>query len=139
MKVIFSNNKNPSAITTERKLRLSASVTVESALLMPSVLLILLLFLYLMAHVHNRSVLASAACEQAISGKEREVEVLYLASGTERSVSETRHTRTVRYELVTVPLLSGRTWKETAEAEYSLTDPANVLHHLFALRELSED
>ena len=128
-----SKQFDPPAVLSEASL--PASVTVESALLLPSVLLVLLLMLYLMAHVHDRSALLSSACEQAAAGTEREVSVLFLNESYSRSGSETRAERSVRYELSTAPLLSGSVFQEELEAVYERIEPSAFMHLASALHE----
>lgn len=121
-----------------RKYGLPAVITAEASLLMPAVIVVLVLFLFLLAHAHNRSVLTSAACEQAVSGTERDVTVLFMEDSAVREVSATRTKRTVSYTLKTVPQGASYTWEDRNEASYDIVDPGKILHGLFALKTLRE-
>ena len=115
---------------------LPASFTVEASLVMPPVLLTLLLILFLCAHVHNRAVLTASACEQAVSGREQEIEVLFLENEVTCERNSDKKKRVVSFRLLTVPYLTERQWEESVRAVYDISDPAGFLHKLAAGKEL---
>ena len=57
-----------------------AAFTVEAALIMPVILMVILSSLYLCMHVHNRNYLRSYAVEQSISGHEQPDPALLFSS-----------------------------------------------------------
>ena len=116
--------------------KLKASLTVEASLLLPPILLVLLLVLYLFAHVHSRAVLTAYACEQAVSGKEQEVQVLFFASDVSKDTAEIKKERKVSYSFRTAPLLWPADYPETETASYTIIDPAAFAHRAAALRGL---
>ena len=52
-----------------RKYKLMGSLTVEAALLMPVIFLVVFMSLYLTVHIHNRVWIGACAAEQAVSGR----------------------------------------------------------------------
>jgi len=80
-----------------------ASFTIEMALIMPVILLVVFSGIYLMAHVRNRAFLTASACEQAVSGHDPETPALFAA------VDPARRKKTVksvgRFPLRPVPFI----------------------------------
>ena len=111
-----------------------AGFTVEASLLLPPVLLVLLLLLYLIAHIHNRSVLSSAACAWAVTGREQEISALFLEDSYEAVPEEDKQKRTVTWKLRTLPLLFSGKWEDSASLVYERTDTVRILQLIGAAR-----
>jgi|GEM_PF-3284719 len=111
-----------------------AAFTVEASLLLPPVLLVLLLLLYLIAHVHNRSILSSTACAWAVTGREQEISVLFLEDSYEAVPEDSRQKRTVTWKLRTFPLLSSGEWEDSASLVYEKTDTVRILQLIAAAK-----
>lgn len=120
------------------KTGIEASFTVEASLLLPPVLAVLLLVLYLFGHVHNRTVLTAYACEQAVSGKEQQVTVLYLANDVTENRSGSKKKREVSYSYRTTPLVWPVSFEEEEKASYEITDPVSLAHRAYAAKSLFE-
>ena len=116
--------------------RLRASFTVEASLLLPPVLAVLLLILYLFAHVHSRSVLTAYACEQSVTGKEQSVNVIFLTQDVSKEGSSDKKKREVSYHFRTAPMLSYSAMEETVRASYEIADPAAFARRAAAVRDL---
>ena len=107
----------------KRKCFLRASFTVETALLFPMLLLVILSVIYLNTHLHNRTYLLSAACEQAISGEERPLISLFASSDIKRDENESDDLRTVSYSSSTKGIWRIFNWDISEKAEYRILDP----------------
>ena len=108
-------------------------------MLLPPVLLTLLTVLFLTAHVTNRASLTAYAAEQAVSGYEQEIGILYLASGCEKETVPGRKERTVSYTLTTIPFPAGAEWKEVIQEVYEIPDTVRILQTAAAMRTLTRN
>ncbi|MBQ6468656.1 MAG: hypothetical protein IJJ50_01205 [Lachnospiraceae bacterium] len=118
------------------RLQMPASFTAEASLLLPPVLLTLLLVLFLCAHIHNRNILTSYACVQAVTGNEQEVSVLFLEEAVKSTCSEDLGERSVSWELHTLPSLSGMEWTESEKIIYKKQKPVRFLQIAYSARSL---
>lgn len=117
----------------KRNCSLRASFTVETALLFPMLLLVILSVIYLSAHVHNRTYLLSAACEQAISGEERPLISLFASSDIKRDESESDDLRAVSYSSSTKGIWRIFNWDISEKAEYRILDPTVFIRKVNAI------
>ena len=128
--------QNP-PLRTALSFRLRASFTVEASLLLPPVLLTCLTVLFLTAHVSNRAAMTAYAAEQAVSGREQEITVLYLSSGCEKNTVSEKKKRTVSYDLTTTPYLAGAVWEDTIHEVYEIPDTVRMLQIAAAMRTIT--
>ena len=85
-----------------RKYKLMGSLTVEAALLMPVIFLVVFMSIYLTVHIHNRMWICAYAAEQAVSGHiQPDPELLFAGKMvSERSESDTQRSVCIRGETV---------------------------------------
>ena len=121
------------------RLRAKASFTVEAALLMPLLTGILVLFLFLTAHVYDRSVLFSHAAAAAVTGREQDLSMLVLHRNAAIIIEENGKTRTAAASLLTDPGIGGRIFREETELVFTKAEPARLLRLKTALKAIGED
>lgn len=138
------------------KMDKKGSLTVEAALLMPVLLLVVMGILYLFFWVHNRAWLTAAAYEAAISGSmegiKEEGEVQETAEEKGRELGSTgffgADNLTVQatagkkvqvvYNLDTVSGFGGFSWHLCAEGEAAVLKPVSWIRKVKAAAELIE-
>ena len=100
----------------------AGSFTIETALLMPLLLLSLLTLLFLCLHLHDRSVLTAYAAENAVSGRENALPYLVLSEAEAPVFDERNGRRTVSVRLRTpaIPFVPGAAFftEESAVTRY---------------------
>ena len=111
-----------------------ASFTVEASLLMPLVLLVIFAVLYLDFHVQNRNVILASACENAITGHDRDPLVLMGTEGADKTLEDDGKKRTVSYSLVTSSVYGGYAWEAASSAEYVICDPVSLIREARTLK-----
>jgi hypothetical protein len=116
-----------------------ASFTIEAALLIPCILLVIFAVFYLNFHVCSRACLSAAACEQAISGHDPENPELFAAVNLSRMKEENGKTRTVSFAADTIALYGGWKWSISEKGEYAVVDPVSFIRKLRAAESLTED
>lgn len=103
---------------------LKASLTVETALLMPLILLVIFSVIYFDFYEMNLVVCHSAAIEQAISGKSDEELPLIAAPKMSRRSSDSKTKRTVSFQSDTYASPYSHTLRsQSVEAAYSYVSP----------------
>ena len=115
-----------------------ASFTIEAALLMPCILLVLFGLFYLNFHVRNRAALTAASCEQAITGHDPENPDLFGAMNLSRSKSENESSRTVSFSADTIALYGNWKWSISEKAEYLIADPVKLIRQIRAAKKITE-
>ncbi|MBP3878723.1 MAG: pilus assembly protein [Lachnospiraceae bacterium] len=117
---------------------LTGSLTVETALLMPVLFLVVFMCIYLTVHIHNRMWIGAYAAEQAVSGRvQPDPELLFSGKMTsERSESDRQRSVHISGETV---YFNGQTlWSTDASAQYEICRPVPYLWRIKAARELIE-
>ena len=112
---------------------LRASFTVEAALLMPLILLVLLTLLFAAFHLHDRNLIRAYACESAVTGKERDLPFLIFSDAEEPELAESDTARSVSVRLFTRPLLSGKGASFEMTAVYEPLLPIRALRNAKAI------
>lgn len=130
------------------------SMTVETACLMPLILLVIMGLLYLTFFVHNRAWLTAAACESAVSGsmegikkdgavydtaRMRSVELGNAGFfGAENLSTQTNAGKEVRvtYDLDTISSYGNLSWHLRAEGKAAVVRPVGWIRKLRILRQL---
>ena len=114
----------------------SASFTVETALLMPLVLLVLTAAIMLCFFIAGRSVCTARACEQAVTGRDAEFPAPCGITDIRRAAEDKKSSRTVRFEGGTFPETGLFAWRFDTEAVYRKYYPAQWIRRLRAARDL---
>ncbi len=120
------------------KYRLSGSLTVETALIMPVIFLVVFMSLYLTIHIHNRIWIGAYAAEQAVSGHIQPDPALLFAGKitAERSESDSERSVLIRGETV---YFNGQTlWSADASAHYDICRPVPYLWKMKAVKKLTD-
>ena len=117
----------------------NASFTVESAILMPLVTLVLVLFLFVSMHVYDRAVLRAGAAAALLTGRQQELSVLVLQQEADLTVTGDRGKRTAEWHLLTVPVPGDRIFREEEKSSCVFPDPADILRKAAAAGVLNED
>ena len=112
---------------------LRASFTVEAALLMPLILLVLLTLLFAAFHLHDRNLLRAYAWESAVTGKERELPFLIFSDTEEPERTGSDAVRYISVRLFTRPLLSGKGASFEMNAVYEPLLPIRALRNAKAI------
>ncbi|HUM84657.1 MAG TPA: hypothetical protein PLN48_12930 [Lachnospiraceae bacterium] len=115
-----------------------ASFTIEMALIMPVILLVVFSGIYLMAHVRNRAFLTASACEQAVSGHDPETPALFAAVDPARSKEDSEERRTVSFKAGTIYFSGQALWDIKAEGTYEKIKPVTFIRKFLAARQLVE-
>ncbi len=124
-----------------RKYKLMGSLTVEAALLMPVIFLVVFMSLYLTVHIHNRVWIGACAAEQAVSGRvQPDPDLLFAGKMTsERSESDSARSVLIRGE--TVYFTGQVLWStdaSAASARYEICRPLPYLWKIKAAKGLTE-
>lgn len=121
----------------KRKYRIMGSLTVEAALLMPVIFLVIFMSLYLTIHIHNRVWIGAYASEQAVSGHvQPDAELLFAGKMTsERSESPGARSVLIRGE--TVYFTGQVLWSTDASAHYEICRPLPYLWKIKAAKRLA--
>ena len=121
-----------------RKYKLMGSLTVEAALLMPVIFLVVFMSLYLTVHIHNRVWTGACAAEQAVSGRvQPDPDLLFAGKMTsERSESDSARSVLIRGE--TVYFTGQVLWSTDASARYEICRPLPYLWRIKAAKGLTE-
>lgn len=114
------------------------SFTVETALLIPVILAVVVSVIYLAVHVHNRTYLTLRAGELAVTGHEQEPPRLFGAAGQTITISETKSKRTVSCQAATVNYNGRQLFKFEEEMSYKLVDPPRYIRILKAAGKLGQ-
>ena len=113
-----------------------AAFTVEAALIMPVILMVILSSLYLCMHVHNRNYLRSYAVEQSISGHEQPDPALLFSSDISASRTDGGNMRTVSYTAGTVYYTGRRLYSISEHAGYRKVRPVAYLWRMRAVKKI---
>ena len=113
-----------------------AAFTVEAALIMPVILMVILSSLYLCMHVHNRNYLRSYAVEQSISGHEQPDPALLFSSDISASRTDGGNMRTVSYTAGTVYYTGSRLYSISEHAGYRKVKPVAYLWRMRAVKKI---
>jgi len=100
-----------------------ASFTIEAALLMPLIFLVIFTSISLDFFSMSRVTCVSAACEQAVTGKIYEDLFLPGSAPASRSGQETQDVRNVRFSSKTAAIYGRFVWPIEAEAAYRKVHP----------------
>ncbi len=115
----------------------AGSFTVEAALLMPLILMVILSAIYLTAHTANRASLAAFACEQAISGHAQKTPELFAAGKVTRKETDTEKERSVTYLSNTVYFSGETIWEMEVAAVYKKVKPVSFIRKIRAAGKLA--
>jgi hypothetical protein len=115
-----------------------ASFTIEAALLMPCILLVLFSVFYLNFHVRNRAYLSAASCEQAVTDHDPENPDLFAAMNLSRSKEDGEEFRSVAFAADTIALYGGWKWSISEKGQYRIVKPVSFIWKLRAAKELPE-
>ena len=120
----------------KRQCVLRGSLTVEAALLMPVIFLVVFMSLYLTVHIHNRMWICAYAAEQAVSGHiQPDPELLFAGKMvSERSESDTQRSVCIRGE--TVYFTGQVLWGAEVSACYDICRPVPYLWKIKAAKGL---
>ena len=110
-----------------RKYKLMGSLTVEAALLMPVIFLVVFMSLYLTVHIHNRVWIGAYAAAQAVSGRVQPDPDLLFAGKMTSERSESDSARSVQV-----------LWSTDASARYEICRPLPYLWKIKAAKGLTE-
>ena len=113
-----------------------AAFTVEAALIMPVILMVLLSVLYLCMHVHNRNYLLSYAVEQSISGHTQPDPELIFSSDISVSRTDGGNMRTVSYTAGTVYYTGKRLYSISEKAGYRKVKPVTYLWRMRSVKKI---
>ena len=113
-----------------------AAFTVEAALIMPVILMVLLSVLYLCMHVHNRNYLLSYAVEQSISGHTQPDPELIFSSDISVSRTDGGNMRTVSYTSGTVYYTGRRLYGISEKAGYRKVKPVTYLWRMRSVKKI---
>ena len=121
-----------------KRYELAGSLTVEAALLMPVIFLVVFLCLYLTIHIHNRVWVTAYAAEQAVSGHVQPDPKLLFAGEMSSVRSESDSARSVLIRGETMYFTGQSLWRTDASARYDLCRPVPYLWKIKAAKELIE-
>lgn len=113
-----------------------AAFTVEAALIMPVILMVILSVLYLCMHVHNRNYLISYAVEQSISGHTQPDPELIFLSDISVSRTDGGNMRTVSYTAGTVYYTGRRLYGISEKAGYRKVKPVTYLWRMRSVKKI---
>lgn len=120
-----------------RRIKLKrAAFTVEAALIMPVVLMVILSVLYLCVHVHNRNYLRAYAVEQSISGHMQPDPALLFSSDITAGRTDGGNMRTVSYTAGTVYYTGRRLYSISERAGYRKVKPVTYLWRMRAVKRI---
>ncbi len=119
-----------------RKCLIRAAFTVEAALIMPVVLMVILSVLYLCMHVHNRNYLLSYAVEQSISGHIQPDPVLPFSSDISAARTDGGNMRTVSFTAGTVYYTGKRLYSISEQAGYRKVKPVTYLWRMRSVKKI---
>lgn len=108
---------------------LTASFTVELALLFPVIMLVILSVLYIDAQYMNSSCFKSLACEQSISGRDSGYNSYFALKSVKRSEDDTENERTVTFDTGTKGIYSIFDFDINVSATYKKIYPASVIRN----------
>ena len=114
----------------------AASVTVETALLMPIILFTVFMTVYLTAHVHGRAYLAARCGEQAVSGKEQEEPQLFAVGGVSTRLNDSILERSVTGTAGTYHYTGERLWQISETQIYKKYRPVELIRKRNAVKKL---
>ena len=120
-----------------RKYKLRGSLTVEAALLMPVIFLVIFMCLYLTIHIHNRVWIGAYAAEQAVSGHMQPDPELLFAGKMISERSESGSARSVLIRGETVYFTGQVLWSTDASARYEICRPLPYLWKIKAAKRLT--
>ena len=113
------------------------SATVETAMIMPVILLVVMGGLYMTFHVHNRAFLALYAIEQAVSGHEQPSPDLTALSTPERGGEDGKERRKVSYTAESA-FFGGPALPIQVNAVYEKVKPCAAIWEMKAFGELAQ-
>ena len=130
--------KDNFCITNEYSIIRKGSFTIETACVMPLILLVLMGLIYLSFFVHNRAWLTAAAYESAVSGSMEGIKKNGEIYDTARIRSEVQ----VTYDLDTISSYGNLSWHLRTEGKSAVINPVKHIRRLRAaqavLREMGE-
>lgn len=113
-----------------------AAFTVEAALIMPLILMVILSLLYLCIHVHNRNYLRAFAIEQSISGHVQSDPALLFSSDISAYRTDGGNMRTVSYTAGTVYYTGRRLYSISERAGYRKVKPVTYLWRMRSVKRI---
>lgn len=113
-----------------------ASLTIETALIMPVIIFTLVMSVYLTAHEMNRSVLCLSCAEQAISGHEQDPRVLFAAGEVSWNRNDSEQSRHISVTSETVKYTGENLFAITESASYEKSRPVSRIRKWQALRDM---
>ncbi|MBR3155161.1 MAG: pilus assembly protein [Lachnospiraceae bacterium] len=113
-----------------------ATFTVEAALIMPVVLMVILSVLYMCMHVHNRNYLKAYAIEQSISGHVQSDPTLLFSSDISANRTDGGNMRTVSYTAGTVYYTGRRLYSISERAGYRKVKPVTYLWRMRSVKRI---
>jgi hypothetical protein len=113
-----------------------AAFTVEAALIMPLILMVILSLLYLCIHVHNRNYLRAFAIEQSISGHVQSDPALFFSSDISACRADGGNMRTVSYTAGTVYYTGRRLYSISERAGYRKVKPVTYLWRMRSVKRI---
>ena len=122
----------------KRKYTITGSLTVEAALLMPVIFLVVFMSLYLTIHIHNRMWIGAYASEQAVSGHIQPDPELLFAGKMTSERSESGSARSVLISGETVYFTGQALWRTEASARYDICRPLTYLWKIKAAKRLTD-
>ena len=121
----------------KRKYTITGSLTVEAALLMPVIFLVVFMSLYLTIHIHNRMWIGAYASEQAVSGHIQPDPELLFAGKMASERTESGNARSVLIRGETVYFNGQALWSTDASAHYEICRPLPYLWKIKAAKRLA--
>lgn len=106
---------------------MKASLTTETALIMPVVIFTLLASIYLTAHIHNRACLSANAGEQAISGHMQEDPQLFAAGRVSTKRSDSSAARSVETSAGTFHFSGTELWPIRVNRRFRKCHPVKLI------------
>ena len=119
-----------------RSILVRGSVTIETALVMPVLLMTVLSSLYLTMHIHNGTMITASCIEQAVSGRDQENPALFFAGTVNRKVDESSSERSVSIQAGTVYFSGQFLWKTESKRTYKKYYPVTYLRKIRGAGEL---
>ena len=113
-----------------------AAFTVEAALIMPVILMVILSATYLCVHVHNRNYLRAYAIEQSISGHVQPDPKLLFSSDISAGRTDGGNMRTVSYTAGTVYYTGRKIYSISEHAGYRKVKPVTYLWRMRAVKRI---
>ena len=106
------------------------SVTIETALIMPVLLLTILSSLYLTIHIRNGVCMTASCIEQAISGRQQSNPALFFSGNFSKSEEESSSQRTISMSAATFYFSGQLLWETSSKRTYRKYYPVTYLRKI---------